>query len=84
VGVPASGHRETGIRLTRGGSVPCDRPRVIRLHGPRSVLYRSSIAGVSVGAMPGYREGELPEKLEPDDDDPIDEVVDPDHLEARP
>jgi hypothetical protein len=34
--------------------------------------------------MPNYREGELPGKLEPDDDDPIDEVVDPDRLEAQP
>ncbi len=32
--------------------------------------------------MPGVRKGDLPEKLEPDDDDPIDEVEDPDAVEA--
>lgn len=44
----------------------------------------SLLAIVPAMRMPGYREGELPAKLEPDDDDPIDEVVDPDHLEAQP
>ncbi|MGR0218914.1 MFS transporter [Agromyces sp. ZXT2-6] len=44
----------------------------------------SLLAIVPAMRMPNYREGELPEKLEPDDDDPIDEVVDPDHLEAQP
>jgi MFS family permease len=43
----------------------------------------SLLAIVPAMRMPGYRAGELPEKLEPDDDDPIDEVVDPDRLEAR-
>lgn len=42
----------------------------------------SLLAIVPALRMPDYREGELPEKLEPDDDDPIDEVVDPDRLEA--
>lgn len=32
--------------------------------------------------MPGVRKGDLPEKLEPDDGDPIDEVDDPDAVEA--
>jgi MFS family permease len=44
----------------------------------------SLLAIVPAMRMPNYREGELPEKLEPDDDDPIDEVVDPDRLEAQP
>lgn len=42
----------------------------------------SLLAIVPALRMPDYREGDLPEKLEPDDDDPIDEVVDPDRLEA--
>ena len=42
----------------------------------------SLLAIVPAMRMPGYRKGELPEKLEPDDDDPIDAVVDPDRLEA--
>lgn len=44
----------------------------------------SLLAIVPAMRMPNYRAGELPEKLEPDDDDPIDEVVDPDRLEAQP
>lgn len=44
----------------------------------------SLLAIVPAMRMPNYREGELPEKLEPDDDDPIDEVVDPDRMEAQP
>jgi hypothetical protein len=51
------------------------------------VIYRSGRVEATVGStamrMPDHREGELPEKLEPDDD-PIDEVVDLDHLEAQP
>jgi MFS family permease len=42
----------------------------------------SLLAIVPALRMPDYREGDLPEKLEPDDDDAIDEVVDPDRLEA--
>lgn len=42
----------------------------------------SLLAIVPALRMPNYREGELPEKLEPDDDDPIDEVVDPERQEA--
>ena len=42
----------------------------------------SLLAIVPALRMPDYREGELPEKLEPDDDDPIDEVVDPERQEA--
>lgn len=44
----------------------------------------SLLAIVPAMRMPNYREGELPAKLEPDDDDPIDEVVDPDRMEAQP
>ncbi|MBM7503026.1 MFS transporter [Agromyces aurantiacus] len=44
----------------------------------------SLLAIVPALRMPNYRQGELPAKLEPDDDDPIDEVVDPDRLEAQP
>ncbi len=42
----------------------------------------SVLAIVPALRMPNYRQGELPEKLEPDDDDPIDEAVDPDRQEA--
>lgn len=37
------------------------------------------LAIVPATRMPGVRKGDLPEKLEPDDDDPIDEVVDPEN-----
>lgn len=43
----------------------------------------SLLAIVPAMRMPNYREGELPEKLEPDDDDLIDQVVDPDRMEAQ-
>ena len=47
---------------------------------PRPSSEISLLAIVPATRMPGRRKGDLPEKLEPDDDDVIDEVADTDRV----
>ena len=78
---PREGYCRIDTRLPAPGSSGGADELQISLLG---LALLSLLAIVPAMRMPDYREGELPAKLEPDDDDPIDEVVDPDRLEAHP